>query len=189
MRPRWSRPMRLALVLSLAAVVVFGGRWVLHKVYPLEYRALVVRRAQEYELDPYLVAAVIRTESRFRPRATSKEGASGLMQIMPTTAQWAAGQLEIPYSPELLFDPDYNVRLGCWYLSELRREFGGDMVLALAAYNAGRGNVAKWLRENQWTGEHTTLDQIPFWETRVYIARVLRDVQWYQFLYGDVEGR
>ncbi len=180
---------RLLLVLALAVVAVLGGRWVLYKLYPLEYRSILFARAAEYELDPYLVAAVIRTESKFRPDAISKQGARGLMQIMPDTGRWAAEQLGIAYEPDLLFDADYNVRLGCWYLDELRTEFGGDMTLALAAYNGGRGNVAKWLRENQWTGEHTTLEQIPFRETRTYVAHVLRDVGRYRLLYEGEEGR
>lgn len=181
----------LALLLALAAVTYFGGRWLLLWAYPLEYKEMLFPRAQEYRLDPYLVAAVIRTESRFRADATSGQGARGLMQIMPETGEWAARQLKLRYSPALLYDPDFNIRLGCWYLDNLRQEFGGDLVLALAAYNGGRTNVMKWLQENQWTGEHATLEQIPFKETRLYVARVLRDYQRYRWIYGanQQEGR
>jgi len=184
-RRPWPWTARLALLLALAITVYFGGRYAMSKYYPLVYREMVFQRAGEYQLDPYLVAAIIRTESRFRPDATSAKGARGLMQIMPETGEWAAKQVNIPYDAELLYDPDYNIRLGCWYLANLKREFGGDTVLALAAYNAGRSNVQRWLTENRWTGEHTTLDQIPFAETRNYVARVMRDHDVYRQVYGS----
>ncbi|HEY8348052.1 MAG TPA: lytic transglycosylase domain-containing protein [Symbiobacteriaceae bacterium] len=183
----WKRTTRLVLWLALACTVALvGGRWLLVQVYPLEYENIIFQAAREYGLDPFLVAAVIRTESRFRPGATSPQGARGLMQIMPETGRWAAAQMQIPYSEELLYDPHYNIRMGCWYLAELHREFGGDTVLALAAYNGGRTNVARWLQMRQWTGEHRTLQQIPFPETRRYVALVLRDHRVYRFIYGSL---
>lgn len=184
-RSRWRRTVRLAFWLSfLFVTAAVGGRWALTVLYPLEYREIIFERAREHGLDPFLVAAVIRTESHFRPGATSPQGARGLMQIMPETGRWAAAQMQIPYSEELLYDPDYNIRMGCWYLAELHREFG-DTVLALAAYNGGRTNVARWLAQRQWTGEHRTLEQIPFSETRRYVAVVMRDYRWYRWLYAS----
>ncbi|HWI53427.1 MAG TPA: lytic transglycosylase domain-containing protein [Symbiobacteriaceae bacterium] len=185
MRRRWPLTYWMVLVVALAALGYFGGRWALSAVYPLKYREILFARAQESGLSPYLVAAVIRTESGFRPNAQSSQGARGLMQIMPETGEWAARQLALPYTPELLSDPDYNLRLGCWYLATLQEEFEGDMVLALAAYNGGRGNVEKWLRDRQWTGEHHTLEQIPFPETRQYVTKVLRDFHRYELIYAN----
>lgn len=176
---------RLAVVVLLVAAAVLGGLWLLYRWYPLTYEAIILERARENGLDPYLVAAVIRAESRFRPQATSMQGARGLMQIMPETGKWAADQMKIAFHADYLYDPDYNIRVGCWYLANLLKEFEGDPVLALAAYNGGRSNVRKWLNENQWTGEHHTLDQIPFKETRYYVAAVLRDYQRYLWLYGQ----
>lgn len=187
MRRRWPFTHLLALVLALVALAYFGGRWAIASYYPLEYRTILFARAQESGLNPYLVAAVIRAESRFRPDAISQQGARGLMQIMPDTGEWAAKQLGLPYNVDLLYDPDYNVRLGCWYLASLQEEFAGDIVLALAAYNGGRGNVEKWLNERQWTGEHHTLEQIPFAETRQYVKKVLRDVKRYEWIYANPE--
>jgi soluble lytic murein transglycosylase len=184
LRFRWPLTAWLALLLVLAGVLYFGARWILSVAYPLPYRATLFARAQEYGLDPYLVAAVVRAESGFRPAVRSSQGARGLMQIMPETGEWIAGQLNLPYADELLDDPDYNMRLGCWYLDHLQDEFGADTVLVLAAYNAGRTNVQQWLRENQWTGEHRTLDQIPFTETRLYVARVTRNYAIYRRLYA-----
>jgi soluble lytic murein transglycosylase len=187
-RRRWPLTVWLALLLALAAAGYFGGRWAISYWYPLKYREILFSRAQEFGLSPYLVAAVIRTESGFKPEAQSHQGARGLMQIMPDTGEWAAKQLGLPYDPKLLDDPDYNVRLGCWYLASLRREFDGDDVLALAAYNGGRANVEKWLKERQWTGEHHTLDQIPFKETREYVAKVLKDYRRYERIYAPATG-
>lgn len=176
----------LTALAFLAGFVYSGGRWLLFThLYPLSYKSLIFAYAEANGVDPYLVAAIIRTESGFRPDATSSQGARGLMQIMPETGRWAAARLGIEFTPDDLYDPEYNIRLGTWYLAELLREFAGDPVLALAAYNGGRANVWRWLEERQWTGEARTLDQIPFAETRRYVARVLRDHQRYLWLYGE----
>lgn len=176
----------LLIAAGLAVALSLGGRWLIYRWYPLTYQPIIFQQAREHGLDPYLVAAVIRAESRFRPRAISPQGARGLMQIMPETGKWVADQMNLPFQPDQLYDPEYNIRIGSWYLSNLVKEFGGDPVLALAAYNGGRTNVQKWLRERQWTGEHHTLDQIPFQETRYYVAAVLRDYQRYLWLYGQL---
>jgi soluble lytic murein transglycosylase len=176
----------LALLLALSAGVYFGGRWLIWQYYPLptEYRAILFRHAQKNGLDPYLVAAVIRTESRFRPDAVSAKGARGLMQIMPETGEWIAGQLKVRYHPDMLYDAEYNISLGCWYLATLHDEFGGHTARALAAYNGGRNNVHSWLDEKQWSGEQQTLTQIPFLETRLFVSRVLRDSELYRRIYS-----
>jgi soluble lytic murein transglycosylase len=184
-RRRWPLTTWLALLLALGALLYFGSRWLVAYFYPLHYREMLFKRAQENGLDPFLVAAVIRTESHFHSGATSSQGARGLMQIMPDTGEWVAGQLKIQYSPQMLYDPDYNMRIGCWYLANLQQQFDGDVVLALAAYNGGHGNVTKWLQERQWTGENHTLEQIPFKETRLYVANVLRDFERYRRIYSS----
>lgn len=185
---RRRRRMRTLLVLAaaLAALAYFGFRWLLGLYFPLpaQYRASLFQEAQENGLDPYLVAAVIKAESGWRATAQSPQGARGLMQLMPDTARWVAEQKGVSYAPERLNDPGYNIQLGCWYLANLLQEFGGDPVLALAAYNAGRNNVHRWLQERQWTGEHHTLEQIPFQETRLYVAKVLRHVEYYRQIYA-----
>lgn len=175
----------LAAVAVLAVVAYLFSRWALAQYYPLAYRQSLFLHAEQNGLNPYLVAALIRSESRFRPDAVSKQGARGLMQIMPETGQWIAGQMGVEFDPNRLDEPDYNIQLGCWYLANLRKEYAGDTVLALAAYNAGRGNVNKWLQERSWTGEHETVSQIPFAETRNYVSRVMRDLTIYQRLYSD----
>lgn len=182
---RGARARLLVYLVILVFAAGLGGRLALHKLYPLGYRDAIDRWSRAYGLDPYLVAAVIRAESRFRPEATSPEGARGLMQVMPATGRWAAEQLGLPFEPDYLYNPDYNIRIGCWYLATLLGEFGGDVVTALAAYNGGLTNVRRWLDEQRWTGERHTLDQIPFSETRRYVDVVLKSQQRYYWLYGE----
>lgn len=167
----------------MVVMAILGGRWLIATYYPLKYRESLYRYAAEYELDPYLVAAVIRTESKFKPDAVSRTGARGLMQIMPDTGEWIARQMGIAYAPEMLYDPDYNIKIGCWYLADLSKEFHGDVVMTLAAYNGGRTNVQQWVTDREWTGQHETLDQIPFKETRLYVAQVMRDRERYHLIY------
>ncbi|MCL5047115.1 MAG: lytic transglycosylase domain-containing protein [Actinobacteria bacterium] len=181
----WLRRFRWVLLLiGLAAVAFFSGKGLLYRLYPLPYRQIIEQRAAQFNLDPLLVAAVIRTESKFNPGAVSKKGARGLMQVMPSTGEWAADRLKIPgFSLDRLFDPDVNVWIGTWYLDRLRRDFGGDLVLALAAYNGGSGHVKDWLQSSQWTGEQRTIEQIPFRETRNFVDRVMKDYRMYHLLY------
>jgi len=155
--------------------------------YPLLYPEYIFSYAEKYQVDPYLVAAVIRAESRFFERAESGSGARGLMQIMPDTAKWAADQLGLDFHREMLYEPEYNIRIGCWYLRQLLDTFQGNLVLVLAAYNAGQGNVRRWLKEGLWDGSLTELYRIPFTETRFYVWKVLRYYQRYQVLYDKTK--
>jgi len=175
------------LVLLLLLIVLWFhhkdiGRW----LYPFPHQEVIHHYADANRLDPLLVAAIIKTESNFQPRATSPKGARGLMQIMPSTGDWISQQINgKPVPPEKLFDVETNVSLGTWYLSDLLGEFKGDLILVIAAYNAGRGNVKNWLHSKHWSGEHQTIDQIPFTETRQYIRRVLWNYKVYHYLYGE----
>lgn len=121
-------------------------------VYPLQYDYLVRQYAYETKIDPALVASVILVESKFDERASSQPGAHGLMQVMPDTAQWIADEMGMTdYTPDKLSDVRTNIRLGTWYLAYLLKEYDGNQILALAAYNAGRGHVDSWVREYGWT--------------------------------------
>ncbi|MEW6524558.1 MAG: lytic transglycosylase domain-containing protein [Bacillota bacterium] len=175
--------MRLRPVKALVAVALFlaAGIGAARFAYPFPFRGEVTRAATRFEVDPALVAAVIRTESRFRPQATSPRGARGLMQVMPDTGAWVASRLELDkFGVDDLYDPEINVTLGTFYLKDLSVEFGGDIVLILAAYNGGRQNVKRWLG-----GDKTIpIEDIPFAETRSYVRQVLRAYSWYQLLYG-----
>lgn len=153
-------------------------------VYP--YHDTVMKYASMYRVDSNLTAAVIKNESKFRREVHSHRGAVGLMQLMPDTAKWIAGQLgDTEYSEQGLHEPDRNIRYGTWYLSTLQKEFYGNDVLALAAYNAGRGNVQEWIKEKDWPKDFSDIDAIPFEETRDYVRQVLTDQKKYRELYPD----
>lgn len=180
----------LLLRLVVAAVIAFAlvGGWTIVErtwLYPYDYRSYIETSAAQQRADPFLVAAVIKHESKFQSTARSDGGAVGLMQLMPQTAAWIAGQLGEPFTEDYLYDPALNIRYGVWYLAELEREFGGNDILALAAYNAGRGNVRDWMERSHWTYQFDEIDAIPYPETRLYVRRVLEDREQYKRLYDE----
>ncbi len=135
--------------------------------------------------DPFLIAAVIREESSFDFNAVSKAGAIGLMQLMPQTAERAARQLQfLEFEPEMLRDPRLNVRLGTWYMSRLLRRFEGNIVFAVAAYNAGPEAVSRWIRKRPGLPPDEFIEEIPYPETRGYLKRVLRSYYEYRAIYA-----
>lgn len=178
---------RLLFVIAIVMVIGVAANstnWVLKILYPMHYRILVEKYSDEYDLDPFLVAAIIRAESKFNEKARSPKEAKGLMQIAPITGEWAARQLEIKdYSEEMLYIPEINIRIGCWYIDRLRSEFDGRLQLILAAYNGGSGNVSKWLNNPEYSQDGVTLHEIPFWETKAYVDKVLKSYKIYSLLY------
>ena len=152
--------------------------------FPLGFSSHIVKYSEEYNLDPYLVAAVINVESKYDKNAISHKEARGLMQISPKTGKWAAEELEIEnYSEESLFDPEINIRIGSWYLNTLLKEFNQDINLVLAAYNGGSGNVNKWLLDERYCEDGMNLKIIPFKETEKYVNKVLKNYKIYRFIY------
>jgi soluble lytic murein transglycosylase len=171
----------LAILVASILAIHYGCRL----MYPLRYRELVGKYSEMYDLDPLLVMSVIRVESMFRSEAVSPKNAMGLMQITPGTGKWAAEKLKLKdYSDDKLFDPDTNIRIGCWYLAMLHREFG-DIDVALAAYNAGSGNVSRWLSDSRYSKTGVTLDAIPFRETKTYVKKVRESFSIYKKLYEN----
>lgn len=136
--------------------------------YPVAYSEYIYKYAGENDLDPYLVMAVIKTESNFVPEAHSGY-AGGLMQLTEETAQWNADEMGITYYDYM--DPETNIKLGCHYLKHLIDMY--EVVdTALAAYNGGMGNVYSWLSDSQYSDDGKNLKYIPFTETRNYVVRV-----------------
>ena len=178
------------LLIILSAVIIICAAFQLpitQKIlYPFPYRDKVEENAARYRVDRFLAISVMKVESNFVESATSKSGAVGLMQIMPETADWIATCLdEDPPSIKQLHNCDTNIKYGIWYLAELEDEFFGNDVLALAAYNAGRGNVHHWMESNGWRKNFSDIDAIPFNETRNYVKKVLYCREKYSELYGD----
>ena len=187
MRKRTLAVLLLALVLAAAAgLIVYNSAWFQKEYfYPFPYKEKVFRYGAENEIDPFLIAAVIRTESKFVAVDRSPKGAMGLMQMMPETARWVAGQMgEENFRDALLNDPETSIRFGAWYLASLQKEFAGNEVLMLAAYNGGRGNVKQWMRQMGWGKDFRETDKIPYKETREYVKKVLFARERYRSLYG-----
>jgi len=182
------------LVLVVAALYgIFGdkGRELLERSeYPLRYPVIVRTHARNYDLDPALLAAVIYSESRFRPRVRSARGAIGLMQLLPSTAEGIATRTGgTKFVPSDLDNPELNVRYGAWYLRHLRQHYASradSMTLALAAYNAGMANVDSWVVD---TPANRPL-RIPaaFAETRAYLNGVEHARGVYRRLYPGELG-
>lgn len=150
----------------------------------IDYEDEIIKYADLYKSDPLMIASIINVESGFDKDAVSHLGAKGLMQIIPETGQWVADHLEIDYENELLFDPDYNIKLGAYYYEYLY-EYYGSIDLALAAYNGGMGNVDSWLDDEEYSKDGHKLDYIPFEETRQYVDKVKNVYDTYSFLYED----
>ncbi len=154
--------------------------------YPLAYREPVTGAAAELALDPFLIWAVMREESHYRPDALSRAGARGLMQVMPATGSWLASKMGLAYrGPGDLYFPDLSVAMGAWYLRYLLDRHGGSEDLALAAYNAGEGNVRRWLSDPIFRESHDFPATIAFTETREYLTRVLDSRLIYRWLYPE----
>lgn len=171
-----------AIAIFLVVTATFP-RWITI-FYPRPHQDLVYSMAAQYDVDPLLVFAVIRAESKYQTWAESPRGAKGLMQIMPETAAWIADQMKITdFEAEHLHDPEMNICLGCWYLHDLQKEFKGSLPLTVAAYNAGRGRVSQWQEAGQWNGSADSLRDIPFPETREYVKNVLANYRAYHAIY------
>lgn len=154
-------------------------------LYPRGHWPAVHEQAAKQGLDPFLVMAVIREESAFAPRAVSRAGARGLMQLMPQTAEQVARQHHLALGPSVPLEvPEVNIRLGTIHLAELLRDNGGSLSLALAAYNAGQQQVQRWRERFPSADEEEFTEDIPYAETRNYVKRVLGSSQRYASLYG-----
>ena len=152
--------------------------------YPFAWRAEMTDAATAAGLDPHLVAAIVREESSYYPRAVSRAGARGLMQLMAGTAAPMAQVRGLPFRQgELLDDPAHNLRIGARFLAGLVREFG-DTRLAIAAYNAGPKRVRQWWSARKTDDVEAFIEQIPYDETRLYVKRVLFSWDEYRRLYG-----
>ena len=170
MSAKWLLPAILALALGLSLSVVLSGEFAVRR-----YAPIAERMAHEFDVDPNLVLAVIGAESAGRPRARSRRGAIGLMQVMPATAAQLARELDMPPLTEKdLEDPETNVRLGTYYLSKLDKRFEGDRMLALAGYNAGPARVGEWQREHPQLSGHALIEKAAYAETRGFVRAVTR---------------
>lgn len=172
----------VVLVCFCAFVIAGAGRCAVAKyAYPLKYKTEVSAYADMYGLPRALIYSVIKTESGFNPDARSDAGAAGLMQITESTGKFIADKLgAVSYD---LYDAETNISFGCYYIKYLFSRFG-DKNTALAAYNAGEGNVSLWLSDESYSKDGKTLKAIPFLETRAYLKKIWKSFEKYKKLYG-----
>ena len=156
-------------------------------LFPRPYWDLIEREAKRQGLDPYLVAALIRQESRFEQGAVSSAGARGLMQLMPATARRLAGAPRLP--PDRLHDPELNIRLGTRFLAELLRRFDGNLEKTVAGYNAGGTRVEGWASQGAYAEPAEFVESIPVTQTREFVYTVLRNYRFYRDLYAAEDAR
>ncbi|MCE5171345.1 lytic transglycosylase domain-containing protein [Paenibacillus profundus] len=177
----------LSLFLGLLFILFVQSQWLGRWMYPIPYENEIRKHAAKYKVDPLLVAAIIRVETNFQAGRESRKGAIGVMQLMPETATWAMEQLQLQRHwtmDELKNEVDPSIHLGTWYLNSLYKQFNGNWIAAIAAYNAGPGNVNKWMRTQVWDGQYETAkNQIPYGETKLYVQRVIHYYDKYKDIY------
>jgi len=153
-----------------------------HNLYPFPFQDIIETWSSQRQVNPLLVTALMRQESRFMPGIESVAGAMGLMQVMPSTGDWIAGQVGLTGYD--LREPDTNVSLGTWYLNYTHEEWQGNSMLAVASYNAGPGNVADWLDRYSLEDADLFVEDIPFGETQGYVKSVFENYWNYLRLYN-----
>ncbi|MGZ3403001.1 MAG: lytic transglycosylase domain-containing protein [Phenylobacterium sp.] len=152
----------------------------------LPQRAYPMRSAPDGgAAEPALILAITRQESSFDPNVRSGAGATGMMQLMPSTAKILARKIGVSYSPSQLYEPDYNMRLGATYLGQMVNQFSGSYIMTAAGYNAGPGRPVQWTQfcgdpRGGSTDPVDYIECIPFSETRNYVMRVMENVQVYR---------
>jgi soluble lytic murein transglycosylase len=177
----------LAVVLAVI-LTPFARKAINDLTLPLSHASIIRDQARAKQLDPALVAAVIYAESKFDPR-TSSAGAQGLMQLMPETAQFLARRSGgISFRVSDLAKPRVNIAYGTYLLRYLIDHYGGNVPVALAAYNAGITNVDRWVARARARGHPFTIEQIPYAETRLYVEKVLDAQKEYRHAYAKQLG-
>ena len=162
----------ISVILFVLYFAFGGGRTLYYKwQYPVKYYESV-KMATLGGFDDTLVFAIIKVESNFDTNAVSPRGAKGLMQLMPDTAKWCADTMRLDFE-YVMFNPSHNTRIGVWYLTYLLDRYNGNLTNAVAAYNAGPGNVDRWLSSGN-VDSGGSLVNIPFAETRQYVKKVMK---------------
>ena len=174
----------LIIIAIIALAILLFRAFGIKIIYPQNYSNLVEKYSTANNLDSKLVYAIIKAESNFDPNITSNSGAMGLMQIMEETAKEIAEELDYDYvTKEILYQPEVNIMIGTRYFSNLLKAYKGNLNLALAAYNAGMGNVNKWIKEGIIKSDGSDIENIPFKETNNYVRKILRDYNIYKEIY------
>lgn len=167
----------LSVVVTIILVLAFNFLYFNVK-YPLKYKREIIKYSNEYNLQPTFVASVINAESSFNTNATSKKGAIGLMQILPSTANYIASMLNEEFSTKNLYNPETNIKYGCYYLNYLSNKFYSATEV-LCAYNAGESIVRSWLKDTNLSKDGKTLKTIPYNVTKNYTQKIIQNQKYY----------
>ena len=183
---------RMIIIIFLLAIIFVLFRVIrvqniiLKGIYPTTYSEYVVKYSEENDLDKYMIYSIIKAESNFNPNVKSQSDAIGLMQLLEETANERANIIEDHnVTEEDLYDPETNIKLGTSYYAYLLKHYGNNNVLALAAYNAGMGNVDNWIKNGVIKSDGSDIENIPYKETNNYVRKILRDYQMYLKLYEE----
>lgn len=168
-------------------ILLFGilkvQNYILKKIYKTEYSEYVYKYSEENGIDPLLTFSVIKAESNFKRNIKSTSGAIGLMQLMESTAVEEANEInEEIIVTESLYNPEMNIKIGTKYFAKLMKKYD-NYLIALAAYNAGIGNVDSWIKDGIIKADGSDIENIPFKETNNYVRKIVRNYRIYQELY------
>ena len=173
--------------LLVTVIMIFNIKIGIGHFFPTYYSEAVTSYSDIYGIDSCLVYSIIKVESEFKTEAQSNKGAIGLMQIMPKTGEYISGLLgEQQYNESQLFTPEVNIRYGTYYFSKLYKDFDENVEMAISAYNAGEGNVRKWVVDEDGY-RYFDVKAIPFTETKAYLKKVKVNQIVYEYLYEDDE--
>lgn len=177
----------IAALLVLCGLIFGGGviRSIRKAVHPVKYVDEICAAADANGIDRLVAAAVVSTESGFDPKAVSRDGAEGLMQLLPSTAEWIDFRRGTHLAENGLFDAETNLDYGCWLLSFLLDRYDGNLRHALIAYNAGFGRADEWLKDPSLLDENGCIASIPYGETRNYVDKVTNLINTYGELYAE----
>ncbi len=178
MSKKYLRLFSAIICISLIICISFSA---LRKLFPAPYMDTIDKYCKKYSVDKWIVTALIKAESNFNEDAVSHAGAKGIMQVTDETFSFCRENTDIK-NPDI-FSPNSNIHAGVWYLSYLIKKYEGNTQNALAAYNAGMGNVDKWLKDTRYSSDGKTLEKIPFSETVRYTEKINRYKIIYSILY------
>lgn len=177
----------ILVILIIISYILFGvfkvQDRILKNIYPIKYEEYVLKYSEQYSVDKNLIYAIIKAESNFNENAVSNKGATGLMQLMPTTAIQLGRTINVDCNEEKLKDVDININLGVKYISNLIEKYN-NIEVALSAYNAGTGNVDNWIEKGIIKKDGSDVENIPYKETNNYVRKILRDYKIYKQLYN-----
>lgn len=158
------------------------NKLMIKKLYKKDYSEYVSKYAEEYDIDENLIYALIKAESNFNEKAVSHQNAKGLMQLMQYTAQDLANRSQIKLTKDNILEPDININLGTQYIALLLNKYD-SIEVALAAYNAGSGNVDRWIKNGTIKSDGSDIENVPYKETNTYVRKIMRNYKMYNELY------